>query len=567
MQVGGTELSVALRACRGHVLAAASFSLGLNLLYLTVPLYTVQIYDRILPSSSEGTLVLLTLAAIAALVVLAALDAVRARVLARSGVRLERLLAARVMDASLERALAHGPAERGQGLRDIEAVRQSLSGPAALAVFDLPWIPIYIGVLFLIHWGLGTLALGVSVLLLLLALANDRATRAAAARAQEASVTNNQLAEGSLRNAEAIRAMDMAEGVLGRWQRERIRLVEAQLAVADRNALFSGATKFVRILSQVLIFAASAYLAIRQMITPGAMFASAILLARGVQPVEQAVAWWRQISGAIAAARRLGVALEQTARAAVSLDLPRPTGRVTLSAAGFIPPGGRRPVLQGVSFELQPGEALGVIGPTAAGKSTLARLVAGVYPATSGEVRIDGANAFDWARKGLGRHIGYVPQDVQLLPGTIAENIARFGGASDEEIVAAAQAAGLHEQVLALPRGYETRIDDHGAVLSGGQRQLIALARALCGRPCLVILDEPNSSLDSAAEARLLDCIRTLKEGGTTVLVISHRISALAAVDRILLLQGGKPVGLGPRSEIMGRLSRLAPVEGRGTGA
>lgn len=556
------ELNDAVLACRYHLLAAGAFSLGLNLLYLAVPIYTMQLYDRILPSGSESTLVLLTLAAFVALGVLAGLDALRAQVLTRMGVRVERGLAARVLDVTIERSLALGPAERGQGLRDLEILRQSLSSPAVLALFDLPWIPIYVATLFLIHWALGMFALLCGAVLVGLALVQHRVTRATAARAQDAAIVNYAFTDASLRNADVIRALGMFSDFLKRWERDRLAMVRSQLAGNERSAVIASAIKFMRLLAQVLVLGAAAYLAIRQVVTPGAIFAAAILLARAMQPVEQVVGSWRQLIAAFAAHRRVAAILVQYPLAANKLELPRPTGQVSVAQATFVPPSGSRPVVYGLTFRLEAGESLGVIGPTAAGKSTLARLLVGVYPPTGGEVRIDGANAFAWARASLGRYVGYLPQDVELFPGTVAENIARFGEIDSEAVIAAAQLAGMHEAILALPRGYETMIGGHRMALSGGQKQLIAVARAVYRMPNLVVLDEPNSHLDSSGDAKLAECLERLKQARSTTVVISHRISTLHTVDRILCLQDGRMVGFGPRSEIMARLSRLSAVAG-----
>jgi ATP-binding cassette, subfamily C, type I secretion system permease/ATPase len=554
------ELSDAMRACRGHLAAAAGFSFGLNLLYLTVPLYSLQVYDRILPSSSESTLVYLTLAAVVALAVLAALDALRAIILGKAGVRLERALAKRVLDVTLERSLALGPSERGQSLRDLETIRQSLAGQPALSLFDLPWIPVYLVALFLIHWALGAFSLLFGLLLLALAIFQDRATRAAQERARHAATANYAFTEAGLRNAEVVRGMGMFADFYQRWERDRLALVRAQLRASERSAAIASAIKLVRLLAQTLMLGAAAYLAIRQLVTPGAIFAAAILLARAIQPVEQVVGAWRSIVAAMDAYRRVNGLLAQQPARIERLELPRPQGNIAVTQASFIAPGGSRPIVQGLSFALAPGEALGVIGPTAAGKSTLARLLVGVYPPSSGDVRIDGERAFVWARGALGRHVGYVPQDVELFPGTVAENIARFGPADSEAVVAAAQLAGIHNLVLGMPLGYATRIGAQGTALSGGQRQLIALARAVYRLPSVVVLDEPNSNLDTAGEEKLLDCLRKLKESGSTVVIISHRLSALHAVDKLLCLQDGRMVGFGPRQDVMAGLARLSAI-------
>lgn len=541
------------------MLSAAGFSLFLNLLYLTVPIYCLQVYDRILSSASETTLLLITLAATVSLAVLGLLDALRAWVLARAGVRMERLLGSAVLDLSIERALAWSSLERGQAVRDLETLRQSLAGPAVLAVFDLPWIPVYLVVLFLVHWSLGALALVFGALLVGLALANERSTRASLTAAQAAGAASHGFAEASLRNAEAVRAMGMFPAIQRRWDRDRVAGVVALLRFGDRTAMFGSAIKFVRLLAQIMALGLGAYLAIRQQVTSGAIFAASMLMARAIQPVEQVVGSWRQITGAHHAWRRLDASLAQP-RAADRLELPRPAGRVSAEELTFVPRGSRKPAVEGISFVAEPGEALGIIGATAAGKSTLLRLLAGIYPPNSGSARIDGASTFQWSRESLGQYVGYLPQDVQLFPGTIADNIARFGELDHEGVISAARLAGVHDMLVAMPQGYETQVLPQGGALSGGQRQLIALARAVYGSPSVVLLDEPNANLDALGESRLVECMQKLKRAGATVIVVSHRTSALSVVDRILCLQDGRLVGLGPRNEILARLSRFSPV-------
>jgi ATP-binding cassette subfamily C protein/ATP-binding cassette subfamily C protein EexD len=562
----GSELARAVIACRRHLLVAAAFSLGLNLLYLSVPLYSLQVYDRILPSSSVSTLVMLTFAAMVALAVLAALDSLRARILARSGVRLERNVAPRLLDMVIERALALGPNERGQGLRDLELLRVSLSGPAILALFDLPWLPVYLIALFMVDITLGGFALVCGAVMLGLAIAQNSLMRGPLARAQEAAVSNSAFTEACLRNAEAVRALGMFPEVLKRWERDRVEMVRAQLEGSDRGAVVSSAIKFVRLLAQILILGVAAYLAIHQTVSPGAIFASAILMARAIQPVEQVVGLWKQVTEAHAAFARINALFTSHPARQEALELPRPQGSVSAEQAAFVPPGGARPVMQGLNFRLQPGEAMGIIGPTAAGKSTVARLVVGLYPPSAGEVRIDGAAAFTWARGSLGRHVGYLPQDIELFSGTVAENIARFRTLEDEEVIAAARLAGVHEIILGLPRGYETVIGPHGASLSGGQRQLIGLARAIYGTPSVVVLDEPNANLDNAGEAKLVDCLQKLKRAGSTTVTISHRMNLLHVMDRILVLQDGRMAGFGPRGEVLARITGVSTIVGARAG-
>ena len=554
------EVAAALRECRQHFVAALAFSLGINLLYLALPLYMLQVYDRVLSSGSIPTLVLLTVACLIALATLAALDIVRARVLIRGGLRLDRLLSRRILSAMLERANDVGGVARAQALRDFDAYRQTVTGAGIHALFDAPWAPVYIVVIFIVNPLLGGLALACALVLISLALANEHATRAPLAAATEAAVRSHSAIEAGLRNAEVIQAMGMLDNLTRRWLAERVPLLHLQTAASDSSALITGAIRFSRLFMQVLMLGMGAWLVVEHTITAGAMFAATIILGRALQPVEQLTATWRQLVAGRSAYARVVQLLAERRPASERLSLPRPAGRVTAESVLCIVPGIRRPVVSGVSFVLEPGEALGVIGPSAAGKSTLARLVVGVRRPTAGIVRLDGADTHAWDRSEWGRYVGYMPQDIELFSGTVTDNIARFAQSPDEAVVQAAMAAGAHEMILALPRGYETEIGEGGSHLSGGQRQRIALARALYGNPALVVLDEPNSSLDADGEVALATCLRSLKSAGTTVIVITHRVSLLNTVDRLLHLRNGAVEAYGPRTEVLAKLRLRAPV-------
>jgi PrtD family type I secretion system ABC transporter len=548
-----------LRECRSYFVTVAIFSLAINLLYLATPLFMLQMYDRVIPSSSLVTLVMLTIALLIALAALAALDVVRARVLARAGVRLDRMLAPRVVMAVIDSAnAADGP--RSQPLRDADAFRQFVTGSGIHAVFDLPWAPIYIVVIFMLHPLLGGFALGCAFILLAMALINERLVRPALAESNEAASRNYSFTEMSLRNSEVVRAMGMTDGLLNRWRRDRHRMIERQVAASDRGAAVSGTIRFLRLSMQSLILALGAYLVIERVTTVGSMFAASILLGRALQPVEQIVGSWRGMIAAHDAFYRIRYLLAAAPLPPLHLALPRPRGQISVEQLSYALPRTSRPILHNVTFRIEPGEAVGVIGPSGAGKSTLVRQIVGVLRATAGSVRLDGADIATWPRGSVGQYIGYLPQDVELFSDSVAANIARFQQSPDEAVIEAARLAGVHEMILHLTDGYETWVGDGGAVLSGGYRQRIGLARAVFGSPSLVVLDEPSSNLDAEGDAALADCMLKLKQARVTTLIVSHRPATIAIVDKILLLVDGRLEAFGPRTDVLARLNPRPPI-------
>jgi len=535
------------------------FSLAINLLYLAGPLYMLQVYDRVISSASEVTLVMLTIALLIAFLALAGLDAVRARVLTRASIRLDRKIAARVMTAIIDRSASFGGA-RSQMLRDFDTFRQFITGMGIHAIFDLPWAPIYIAVIFALHPALGAFALGCSILLVLMALLNEWIVKPPLTESSEAASRNYSFTEMSLRNTEVVRAMGMTEGLLNRWSRDRNRMLERQVAASDRAATMQSIIRFLRLSMQSLILGLGAYLVIERLATVGAMFAASILLGRALQPVEQIVGSWRNLVSARGAFLRVRELLSANPPRDGGLSLPRPDGRLSVETLTFVPPLSSKAILRGVAFGIEPGEVLGVIGPSGAGKSTLARHIVGVLTPSAGAVRLDGSDVSVWARTSLGQHLGYLPQDIELFADTIAANICRFQEGEDREAILAAQMAGVHDMIVRLPNGYDTQVGEGGAILSGGYRQRIGLARAVYGNPSLVVLDEPSSNLDADGDAALTDCIMQLKQRRSTVVIISHRPSTIGVVDKILLLKDGVAEMFGPRAEIMSRLTRAVPV-------
>nr|WP_246584001.1 type I secretion system permease/ATPase [Bradyrhizobium iriomotense] len=548
-----------LQTCQGYFVTAGIFSLAINLLYLAGPLYMLQVYDRVISSASEITLLMLTIALLLAFMALAGLDAVRARVLTRASIRLDRKIASRVMTAIIDRSASTGGA-RSQAIRDFDTFRQFVTGTGIHAIFDLPWAPIYIAVIFALHPLLGAFALGCSVILVLMALLSEWLVKLPLTESNEAAARSYSFTEMSLRNTEVVRAMGMTGGLLRRWSRDRDRMLERQVAASDRAAAIQSLIRFLRLAMQSLILGLGAYLVIERVTTVGSMFAASILLGRALQPVEQIVGSWRGLVSARAAFLRIRELITAHPLLEAGLTLPRPNGHVSVEALTFVPPASSKPILRGVTFAVEAGEVLGVIGPSGAGKSTLSRQLVGVLTPSAGAVRLDGADVATWVKRAIGDHVGYLPQDIELFSDTIAANIGRFDEGSDKDVILAAQLAGVHEMILRLPHGYDTQVGEGGAILSGGFRQRIGLARAVYGSPSLVVLDEPSSNLDAEGDVALADCIVQLKKSGTTVVIVSHRPATIGVVDKILVLRDGVAEMFGARAEIMARLTRPVPV-------
>jgi ATP-binding cassette subfamily C protein EexD len=488
------------------------------------------------------------------------LELVRSRILVRVGAKLDVLLNQRLFNAVFDRTLRGlGPAT-AQPLNDLGNVRQFLTGNGLFAFFDAPWMPVYIAVLFVMHPLFGWLAVGGAVILTILAVANELVTHKPLGMANNIAVAAGGFVSSNLRNAEALEAMGMLRPVQNRWLEKHREMLGLQALASDRAGLLTASSKVIRLLLQSLVLGLGAYLAIEQVTTPGVMIAAMIIAGRALAPIDQLIGSWRGFVSARTAYRRLEDLLNKVPERARRMSLPAPRGDLVVDQAVAVPPGGTTPVLKGVSFAAQAGESIGVIGPSAAGKSTLARAVLGVWPLVAGKVRIDGADVSQWNREELGPHVGYLPQDIELFDGTVSENIARFGEIKSEKVVEAAQKAGVHEMILHLPKGYDTPIGEGGAVLSGGQRQRVALARALYGDPVLVVLDEPNSNLDDQGELALVRAIRGLKSARRTVLIITHRPSVLGSVDKILVLKEGQVQAFGPRDEVMAQFARPAAV-------
>ncbi|MCY1489129.1 Type I secretion system ATP-binding protein PrsD [compost metagenome] len=553
-----SELADVLFRLRRTFYSLGAFSGVVNLLMLTPAVYMLQVYDRALVSSNVTTLIMLTILVIGLYVLMALLEVVRTKVLIRVGNRLDMDLNRRIFTAAFERNLARSGGNPAQALQDLTQVRQFLTGNGLFAFFDAPWTPIYLLVAYLIHPILGLVTLCGSLILVVLAYVTEVATQKPLAEANQASQASGTYANNNLRNAEVIEAMGMLPAISMRWFKSHVRILEMQTLASDRAAYISGLTRFVRITLQSLILGAGALLAIKGEITPGMMIACSILSGRALAPVEQVIASWKQLVGCRTAWGRLNEMLHDFPIRPPSMSLERPLGMLAVENAYAGAPGTNVSILRGVSLNLAPGESLGIIGPSASGKSTLARLLVGVWPTQAGKVRLDGADVFNWNKAELGPWLGYLPQDVELFEGTIAENISRFGELDSEAIIRAAKSAGVHEMILRFPQGYDTRLGVDGSPLSGGQKQRIALARALYGDPTLVVLDEPNANLDDIGEKALVDALGDLKRRGATTVLISHRPTVLGTVDKVLMLREGCTQMFGPREEVFSALRQAS---------
>ncbi len=543
-----------LAICKKVCLYAMLFSMFINILQLTFSIYMLQVYDRVLTSYNASTLAVITLAAVVALAALAILEWIRSRLLIRIGVEFERKLAFPILDTELRMASAlRKQPEQGE-IRDVQVLRSFLGSNAVFAFFDLPWMPIYFLLIFVLHPAMGTVAVVGGALVLLFGVLTQRI---AAPRLQEANDVNRRAAlllAGATRNAHVIRAMGMISAVGERWHTLNAKVMRLQTSASRRVGLLHSVSKSLRIGLQVAIYALGAYLAITNQSSAGIMIASSIIMGRALAPIDQAMASYKQSLEARSAYRRIRATLKGR-NEKERMSLPTPRGELSVEGVAFAM--NDAPLLEGVSLHLKPGTTLAIIGPSGSGKSTLCRLLLGIWPPSAGSIRLDGAELSSWDSEQLGSFLGYLPQDVELFSGTVAENIARMGKVDAGQVLRAAQLAGVHELILRLPGGYDTPIGEYGQGLSGGQRQRIGLARALYGDPCVLVLDEPNSNLDEEGETRLMQSLLHLRQEGKTIVLVAHKPAILAAADEILAFQmKGAPL-YGPRAVILQKLESL----------
>lgn len=549
-----------LKTYRPVLMQAGVISFFLNLLLLAPTLYMLQVFDRVFTSRSNETLVWLTVITVVMLLLYLVIEWTRARLLNSIGTWLDRLLGEPVMRRVLEDAASPTRGRLMYLTRDAGILRNFFAGPGILAVLEAPWLPFFILIIFLFHPLLGVMAVVSACLLVGLAVANFRTTQKPLEAIQEATRRAGRFIDVGSRNAEVVKALGMHGNVVQRWGTYNRKVLTMQNDLARRTAWLSGGSRFARQLIQVMMLAVGAYLVIDQHVTPGVMMAVTLILGRALAPVEQLIANWKLIGEAKAAYGRLNAAFSEETESLRGVEFPPLRGAVLLDKVFFSIKAGQPPLLKSVSFQLAAGEFLGVIGPSGSGKSTLVRVLTGVWKPQSGAVRLDGAEIDQWDHALLGRQMGYLPQDIELFPGSVADNIARMGEADDAAVIAAAQLAGVHELILNFPDGYATEVGNNGENLSGGQRQRVALARALYGKPSLIVLDEPNASLDAEGDAALLSALGRLKELGISVVMVCHRPSLLAMADKLLILKEGVVTAFGPRQEVIAKLAPAAPA-------
>ncbi|MGK4343698.1 type I secretion system permease/ATPase [Ectopseudomonas oleovorans] len=556
-QVKENSLKAALKACKGSFISVGVFSFFVNALMLVPSFYMLQVYGRVVTSGSISTLVMLTIIMAVLMMTMGSLEWARSRVMVRVSTKLDVMLSRQVYRASFKRALDSGGMDASaQPLNDLTGLRQFLTSNGLFAFFDAPWLPIYIGVMFLFHPWFGWLAIASAIILLLLAFANEKLTGKALAEANRQNIAASLYTTKNLRNAEVIESMGMLETLMARWAQRQKKVLLLQSQASDSGGTVSSISKTFRTFVQSLVLGLGAYLAVKHELNPGLMIAGSILLGRALAPIDMIIGSWKGFTSARTQYTRLNEILDKQLAEPERMSLPSPKGEVRVENLIISAPGSKAPIIRNVSFAAAAGSIVGVIGPSASGKSTLARALLGVWAPQHGVVRLDGADVNAWDKRELGPHVGYLPQDIELFEGTVGDNIARFGDIDAAKVVEAARIAGVHEMILQLPDGYDTVIGGDGVNLSGGQRQRIGLARALYGDPRLIVLDEPNSNLDEVGERALAAALRVLKARGATVFVITHRTSILDQLDRLLVLRDGAIALYGPRELVIAELNK-----------
>ena len=563
-------MRAALTRCLGGLAAVGVFSAFINLLVLGGPIYMMLVYDRALGSGSVPTLVGLSVLLGGMFLAMGLLNIVRARLLVRLGNRLSNALEPQAFQIELTQRPTKSGNSRSAPIQDLATLRDFLSGPVPATLFDAPWTPIFILLAFVLHPVLGMIALSGAVILISLGVLNDMATRRKMGNAHTLQSASTEILNGAQRNQEVVTAMRMLPGLYDRWSSVNARALALQSRTADTAGTYGAVSRTFRMALQSTVLGVGAYLAIQGALSPGAIIAASVIVARGLAPAEQAISGWRQLVAAWSAYGRLDTSLRTAAKQPERIELPEPKGQLDVRRLIVMAPGETHALLRGVSFSLAAGETLAVIGPSGSGKSTLIRALSGAWAARSGDVRLDGATLDQWPDHQMQDAIGYLPQDVELFDGNVSENIARLSTEIDDlSVVKAARLSGAHEMILRLPNGYATRLGAGGAALSGGERQRIGLARAVYGNPALVILDEPNASLDSAGDAALAGAIQELKLAGQTVVLVTHRPNAIRNADKVLVLQNGLMKNFGPRQEVMGEsenrpaMPSVVPMENR----
>ena len=534
-----SELKKSLLSAKKSFIMVGLFSMFINILMLVPPLYMLQLYDRVLGSRSQYTLIMLTLIVVVLFITMGLLEVVRSRVLVRVGNKLDSMLSQRIFDNLFELERKAPGRSSSMPLNDLTQVRQFMTGNGLFAFFDAPWMPIYIIVLFIFHPAFGFFAIFAAIVLVGITVANEYSTKEKLAEANNLSRASTIYVDSNIRNAEVVNAMGMRNNISKIWADKYYGFLNAQNIASDSAGVWSNLSKSLRVMFQSLILGLGAYLAINMEVTPGMMIAASIIMGRALAPLDLIIGSWKGFSSARSSYERIEGLLNDFPKDKEYMQLPAPKGEITLENVVVIPPSGTVPSLKGISMKIEKGDVVGIIGPSAAGKSSLARVMLGLWPLTNGVARIDKADISQWNREDLGQYVGYLPQDIELFEGTVSQNIARFGEVEPEKVVEAATKAGVHEMILKLPEGYDTKIGPGGASLSGGQRQRIGLARALYNNPVFIVLDEPNSNLDDVGEAALVEAIKSLRAGGTTVVIITHRTNVLQATNKLALINNG----------------------------
>jgi len=533
------ELRKALFKAKFAFLMGGFFSLFINLLMLVPPLYMLQLYDRVVTSRSVETFIMITALVIVLFITLALLEMVRSRILVRVGNKIDEILSERVFNALFKLAEKYPGKASSSALSDLTQIRQFLTGNGMFAFFDAPWLPIYIGVLFLFHPYYGYFGIFAAIVLLIVAILNNYSTKEKLKEANQANSNAMLFVGNNLRNAEVIHALGMRENIKKRWQQKHFKFLNKQSSASVYAGVWSNISKITRMMFQSLMLGLGAYLVIKNEVTSGMMIAGSITLGRALAPLDLMVNTWKQFSSARSAYVRLNALLDDFPEDKEYMELPPPKGEVLLEQIVVVPPNSKQPSIKGISMKIDRGDVVGVIGPSASGKSSLARAILGIWPLYNGKVRLDKADISQWDKVRLGKYIGYLPQDIELFEGTVSENIARFGKVDAKKVIEASMKAGVHEMILRLPEGYDTKIGAGGATLSGGQRQRVALARALYDNPVLVVLDEPNSNLDEIGERGLIQAINSLKQNGSTVILITHRPNILQVTNKLAVIKNG----------------------------
>lgn len=564
-QAPENELKALFWHFKGAWRSVAVFTAIVNMLMLAPAIYMLQVYDRVLSSRNEFTLIMITVIIIGLYALLAVLEWVRGRIVVRVGQQADEMMKDRVFDAAFQQSLnGANSVSAGQSITDFITLRQFTTGQGLFAFLDAPWFPVYLAVIFAFDWRMGVFSSLGALILIILAWANESMSKRPLTDANNSAQRASQVMTNQFRNAEVIEAMGMLGVLRSRWSRLHANTLQHQTQASDVAGVITSSTKGMRLLIQSGVLGYGAYLVLLGDLTPGMMIAASILVGRALAPVDMLINVWKQFSGTRMAYERLSKLLEQHKMRPKGTQLPAPKGIVQVQGAVAAPPGTSLAVVRGVSFDLQPQQILGLIGPSGSGKSSLARLLIGIWPCAQGQVRLDGADVYLWSKQELGPHIGYLPQDIELFAGTIAENIARFAEGDDAAVVEAAQIAGVHELILAQPQGYDTRLGDQGNGLSGGQKQRVGLARALYGNPRLIVLDEPNSNLDDAGQMALARALKTMQARGATIVVITHNTAILSVTTHLALLNQGQLGLFGPTHEVMEKLRAAnAPPQGQ----